>query len=293
MPYLHTAVHPDHLFVPTVTKVKIKLFASFENALPSLLSAANPGFSRLHATVQTVKKKKTSTQAGQTSISAAQFAANHANSQLSTGPRSEEGKRISSLNAVKTGLTGQTVLLPSDDAAVYERHIQRFIADHQPESDRESELVQSLADAQWRLNRIPGLEMAIFARGRVQFAEKFAEYDHAMAAALTDAETLVVYQREIRGLQTQESRIRRHYRNDLAELKQLQKQRTVTGQLSLPSPAAFLAPPQLSPSVLAKMEQYEQQNGFEFSTMVEEIDAMSPEQLQAEILRLEAELAAN
>ncbi|MGA8598820.1 MAG: hypothetical protein WB676_29225 [Bryobacteraceae bacterium] len=50
---------------------------------------------------------------------AAQIAANQANAQLSTGPTSETGKAKSSLNAVKTGLTGRTVLLPGDDAAIY------------------------------------------------------------------------------------------------------------------------------------------------------------------------------
>jgi hypothetical protein len=162
------------------------------------------------------------------------------------------------MNAVKSGLTGQTVLLPSDDAALYERHVQRFVADHKPEGDRESELVQSLADAQWRMNRIPGLEMAIFARGRVQFAEKFAEYDDQTAAALTDAETLVVYQRALRNLQTQEGRIRRQYRNDLAELKALQAERVISNQ------------PAVSP----------QQNGFEFA------------KVESEVLKLEAELAS-
>ena len=48
-----------------------------------------------------------------------QLAANQANSQLSTGPKTPEGKATSSLNAVKTGLTGRTVLLPGDDAAAY------------------------------------------------------------------------------------------------------------------------------------------------------------------------------
>ena len=195
---------------------------------------------------------------------------------LSPGPQSEQGKRISSLNAVKTGLTGQTVLLPSDDAALYERHVQRFIADHQPEGDRESELVQSMADAQWRMNRIPGLEMAVFARGRIQFAEKFAEYDERMATALTDAETLFVYQRELRNLQTQESRIRRRYQKDLAELKELQTQRASANVSALPPPPPLLgALPQPSPELLAKIdkqiaENAAKQNGFEFSKIVQE-----------------------
>jgi hypothetical protein len=58
------------------------------------------------------------------------------------------------------------------------------------------------------LERIPGLEMAIFARGRVEFAEKFADHDPQSAAVLTDAEPAIVYQRELRNLQTQEGRLR-------------------------------------------------------------------------------------
>jgi hypothetical protein len=52
--------------------------------------------------------------------SAKQIAANQKNAQLSTGPTSTEGRAKSSLNAVKTGLTGRTVLLPGGDAAAYE-----------------------------------------------------------------------------------------------------------------------------------------------------------------------------
>ena len=133
-----------------------------------------------------------------------------------------------------------------------------------------------MADAQWRMNRIPGLEMAVFARGRIQFAEKFAEYDERMATALTDAETLFVYQRELRNLQTQESRIRRRYQKDLAELKELQTQRASANVSALPPPPPLLgALPQPSPELLAKIdkqmaENAAKQNGFEFSKIVQE-----------------------
>ena len=68
--------------------------------------------------------------------SQAQIAANRANSQLSTGPTSAAGKTKSSLSAVKTGLTGATVLLPSDDVAAYERHIASSFAEWNPATDR-------------------------------------------------------------------------------------------------------------------------------------------------------------
>jgi len=58
---------------------------------------------------------------------AAQIAANQANAQSSTGPKSEDGKKRSSLNALKTGLTGRTVLMPGDDAKAYQDHVCRFI----------------------------------------------------------------------------------------------------------------------------------------------------------------------
>src|ERR1700761_9360167 len=100
----------------------------------------------------------------------AQIAANQANSKLSTGPTSLEGKAKSSLNAVKTGLTGRTVLLPGDDAALYESHVAGFFARYEPAGDEERNLVQSLADTEWRLLRIPSLEMGIYAVGRIEFA---------------------------------------------------------------------------------------------------------------------------
>ena len=92
-------------------------------------------------------------------------AINRANSQHSTGPKSPEGKATSSRNAVKTALTGRTVLLPSDDAERYESHLAHYAKLYAPVGDQETTLVQSLADTMWRLDRIPGLEEALYVKG--------------------------------------------------------------------------------------------------------------------------------
>ena len=92
------------------------------------------------------------------SSSPAKVKANRANAQLSTGPQSPHGKAKSSLNAVKTGLTGRTVLLNTDDAAAYEAHVKRFSDQYAPSTDEERALTYQLAETEWRLLRIPTLE---------------------------------------------------------------------------------------------------------------------------------------
>src|SRR3954454_8136697 len=89
------------------------------------------------------------------------LAANRANAGKSTGPTTPAGKARSSMNAVKTGLTGRTVLLPTEEAVEYQLHLQRFYAEFGPKGARERHLVQSIADTQWRLDRIPSLESGL------------------------------------------------------------------------------------------------------------------------------------
>src|ERR1700693_3533092 len=85
-------------------------------------------------------------------------AINRANSEHSTGPRTAQGKQRSSLNALRHGLTGHVVVLPTEDQAAYESHLTRFVDQFQPKGALEDQLVQSLGDTTWRLNRVPAIE---------------------------------------------------------------------------------------------------------------------------------------
>ena len=157
-------------------------------------------------------------------------AVNRANAERSTGPHSQEGKAIASLNAVKTGLTGRTVLLPSDDAAAYAAHIAEYEKEYKPAGLRERELVQSLADTAWRLKRIPGLELAIYARGRSEFAETFLSDDSSLRASKIELETFLKYEKQLKNLQLQEARLTRRYEKESAELRTLLKERCAQQQ---------------------------------------------------------------
>jgi hypothetical protein len=152
--------------------------------------------------------------------------ANRANAEKSTGPKTDAGKAVCKLNAVKTGLTGRTVLLPSDDVARYEAHVAEWQAEWTPVGPRETALVQAIADSHWRAERIVCLEFALYAQGRVQFPEQFASTpEPALQAQLIEAHTYLVYERQFRNLGIQEARLRRQRDKDEAALTELQEQR--------------------------------------------------------------------
>jgi hypothetical protein len=163
----------------------------------------------------------------------AQIKANRNNAQLSTGPTSEAGKAKSSKNAVATGLTGRTVLLPTEDAALYESHCLEFLERYQPADEAEKALVQSLADTEWRLQRIPSLEAGIYAIGRLELADLFPNEEESVRKQLIEAKIFVTYQRQLNNLSIQENRLRRQCEKDLTALNQLQEARRQQVQAQL------------------------------------------------------------
>src|SRR5258708_24131539 len=88
---------------------------------------------------------------------------NRENAHKSTGPRTEAGKQRSSLNALRHGLTGHTVVLPSDDLAAYERHCKGFFNQYQPKNPTDVQLTQTVADLSWRLNHATAIETNMLA----------------------------------------------------------------------------------------------------------------------------------
>src|SRR5437016_1484439 len=89
---------------------------------------------------------------------------NRANAKYSTGPKSHAGKKKSSMNALRHGLTSQVVVMPTEDLQAYQRHLASFNDEYNPEGATEAHLVQALADASWRLNRVATLETNLLTR---------------------------------------------------------------------------------------------------------------------------------
>ena len=91
-----------------------------------------------------------------------QIEANRLNALKSTGPRTAEGKRRSRCNAVRHGLTAETLIAELEDPKDYEAFEATVISDYDASSAVERELVLRLASVLWRLRRATGIETALF-----------------------------------------------------------------------------------------------------------------------------------
>ena len=82
-----------------------------------------------------------------------QIVANQQNAKHSTGPRTESGKRRSRRNAIRHGLTAETVIDTLEDATHYMAFERAIKSDYSPQTAIEGQLVSRLASLLWRLRR--------------------------------------------------------------------------------------------------------------------------------------------
>ena len=104
-----------------------------------------------------------------------QIEANRRNARLSTGPVTEEGKKRSRQNALRHGLTAETVIDALEDEEDYSAFEMTVIADYDSQSAVERELVLRLASLLWRLRRATTIESGLFkiqAKHLLQFRER-------------------------------------------------------------------------------------------------------------------------
>jgi hypothetical protein len=188
-------------------------------------------------------------------------AINRRNGALSTGPRTEEGKRRASLNAPRHGLTGQTVVLPEDDLAAYQKHCAQFHAEFKPQGLLETKAVQTIADTYWRLDRIRAMENNLFSLGFHELSGDLSTDDPAIHCALVQAKSLDGRGDLLARLSLYEQRLNRTLALAKAELKQLQQERAEAER------EALLAASKIRNLKQALNQPWQpEQDGFEFSS---------------------------
>ena len=80
--------------------------------------------------------------------------ANRANAQKSTGPRTEEGKAVVSLNSVTHGLRARRAVMLIEDREDFRQLCKDLFDEFQPMTPTEAHLVETIAVNQWKLGRM-------------------------------------------------------------------------------------------------------------------------------------------
>ena len=156
------------------------------------------------------------------SVSNLKLAANRENARQSTGPRTPEGKKRSSLNALRHGLTSQIVVMPNEDLKAYLSFCERYVKDLSPKNEPEKQLAQDMANSTWRLNRSGSIENGIYAIGHHDFSNDI-DVDHPeIHAALTAATTYLKNGNQLENLSRQENRLRRTLQSSIKLYQDMQ-----------------------------------------------------------------------
>ena len=165
-----------------------------------------------------------------TPISIRRLAANRRNAQLSTGPRTAEGKARVAQNRTTHALTAQGhTVLANEDADAYGRLLSTLMDEHGPAGETETHQVELLAHNQWKLRRAARLEAEAFEDSLSPETGRLALTDAVMRATRYMAS------------------IRRSYSLALAELHRLQsaREKTTNAELSRALDRCLTSPPPL------------------------------------------------
>ena len=93
------------------------------------------------------------------STSPARLAANAANAQHSTGPRTPEGRARSSQNARTHGLTARDVIVEPHEREEFEQFLNRYQTDVAPQDAVQLSVFDDLVAAAWDLRRIRRMQV--------------------------------------------------------------------------------------------------------------------------------------
>jgi hypothetical protein len=164
--------------------------------------------------------------------SPSQLAANKANAQYSTGPKTEQSKQRTRLNAYRHGLTGQICIFTPEEREAFDDHCSGIRQALEPVGALELDLAQSIAEDRWRLKRARAVESGIYALGQSQpSSDDLGQVQ--VGEALAQARTWLADGKNLQLLTLYEQRIHRAVEKNTAQLTALQTKRQAVAQKAL------------------------------------------------------------
>jgi hypothetical protein len=167
-------------------------------------------------------------------VSEKQRAANRANAQKSTGPRTPEGRQRSSQNARRHGVTAQTTVMTEEDRIAHDAFIAGMMADLAPVGTMETFLAGSVAEEAWRLNHARAQCNNLVAIGHFDgTADQFDAEHPEIHTAITAAAVTRDQAEKLERLSLYMQRIHSAFQKHNADLRKLQAERKAKREAEL------------------------------------------------------------
>ena len=141
------------------------------------------------------------------------------------GPRTQEGRRRSSLNACKTLITTKVHLCSPAEQPAFDAHMAAYKEALAPVGILETELVVEIAKMKWKCKRASSVEDSIFSSGHLEHAHTMNTGDDAVDSCLAEGQVWKEQAKNLMLLSLYEMRMRRAVEKDMAALQALQTQR--------------------------------------------------------------------
>ena len=133
---------------------------------------------------------------------------------LTGGPRTPEGKAISSQNAFSHGLTAARLVLPWENQDEFDSLLNQLVAEHRPATATEGILVREIAEQYWRLQRARNHEHTLLSK-----------VNDVLEEGPNQVATLEAWDKQVKLIQRYATRHERAFHKCLSTLRTLQKER--------------------------------------------------------------------
>ena len=156
-----------------------------------------------------------------------QTAANRANAQKSTGPRSVQGKAVSSQNALQSGIDAQSHIIRGEDPAALDALTAQYLSDHHPQSAAERALVDILVDSEWVLRRLRKAEAQLWEQELASIEDSTDHWysDDPVPENQMLGRAVLSLEQTLPRLERRRDLLQRAYRRALQDLREIQSSR--------------------------------------------------------------------
>jgi hypothetical protein len=146
-----------------------------------------------------------------------------ANGAKSRGPKTPEGKSTSAKNSLRHGLLAKTIVLEGESAEAFVELLTSFQDEHEPETPTEEALIEEMAVARWRRERIRNMETGGL-NNQIRHP-KFMDDDDISIQHFNAFRTLTDETRALDLLNRYDARYDRQFRSALASFLNLRAKR--------------------------------------------------------------------